>query len=385
MRATPPPLPTDPLVPDLVEFCEQHRLAELAARLDQKPEFPWEIFRQMGRAGYLGLTVPSDRGGRGLTAGRAAILLFHLAYRSGTTFAKLSLQPEFASVLGEHGSPELVAEYFEPMLRGESLVANQVTEPAAGSDAGGIRLAAVRQDREYCLDGVKTEAAFAIDAPVAIVYGRSSSDPGTRGISAFLVEQDRTGIRRSLSLPDLGERWMRRGQIEYLGVRVPDDHRLGPEGSGFRLVRTELTRERGLLAAIYLGVARAAWDRTLLHAAQRSAFGEPLARQSAVRDRLVDAWAELQSAWLLVLWALERFDRGERADAHTALAKATASRVALEVIDTALQFHGGRGYSSELPFERWWRDVRSGGIAHGPTEIMRRIAAQGLWREDEPH
>ena len=90
MRATPPPLPTDPLVPDLVEFCEQHRLAELAARLDQKPEFPWETFRQMGRAGDLGLTVPSDRGGTGLTAGRAAILLFHLAYRSG--FLRIPLE-----------------------------------------------------------------------------------------------------------------------------------------------------------------------------------------------------------------------------------------------------------------------------------------------------
>ncbi|MHB1931866.1 MAG: acyl-CoA dehydrogenase family protein [Thermoplasmata archaeon] len=384
MRATPPPLPDDPLVPDLVEFCEHHRLAESSARLDQQPEFPWEIFRRMGHAGYLGLTVPSERGGRGLPATRAAVLLFHLAYRSGTTFAKLSLQPEFASVLGEQGGPELVAEYFAPMLRGETLVANQVTEPAAGSDAGGLQLTAALERGEYRLDGVKTEAAFAVDARAAIVYGRTSDEPGTRGISAFLVEQDREGVRRSLSPPDLGERWMRRGQIVYEGVRVPIDHRLGPEGSGFKLVRTELTRERGLLAAIYLGVARAAWDRSLQHAAQRRAFGEPLARQSAVRDRLVDAWAELESSWLLVLWALERFDRGERADAYTALAKATATRVALEVIDTALQFHGGRGYSSELPFERWWRDVRSGGIAHGPTEIMRRIASKGLWGEDGP-
>ncbi len=381
MRATPPPLPSDPLVPELIEFCDHHRLADAAATLDRSPEFPWEIFRAMGRAGYLGLTVPVDRGGRGLTAGRAAVLLFRLAYQAGTTFAKLSLQPEFASVLGEHGSPELVAAHFEPMLRGEALVANQVTEPGAGSDAGGIGLAASLRDGEYQLDGVKTEAAFALDAPAAIVYGRTSTEGGTRGISAFLVEQDREGIERSLSPSDLGERWMRRGRVEYRGVRIPLDHRLGPEGSGFKLVRTELTRERGLLAAIYLGVARAAWDRSLVHTAERTAFGEPLAHQSAVRDRLVDAWADLESAWLLTLWALERFDRGERADPYTALAKATATRVALEVIDTALQFHGGRGYSSELPFERWWRDVRSGGIAHGPTEIMRRIAASGLWRE----
>ncbi|EQD49652.1 isovaleryl-CoA dehydrogenase, partial [mine drainage metagenome] len=173
-----------------------------------------------------------------------------LAYQSGTTFAKLSLQPEFASVLGEHGTPELVAEHFDPMLRGEALVANQVTEPDAGSDAGGIKLGASHRGEEYLLDGVKTEAAFALDASAAIVYGRTSPDAGTRGISAFLVEQGREGIQRDLSPPDLGERWMRRGRVEYRGVRIPSDHRLGPEGSGFKLVRTELTRERGLLAAI---------------------------------------------------------------------------------------------------------------------------------------
>jgi len=382
VKATPPPLPEDPLVPALGRFCVQERLAERAAALDRAPEFPWEVYRAMGSAGFLGLTVPEERGGRGLPVRRAAILLFHLAYQSGTTFAKLSLQPEFASVLGEQGSPELVDQYYRPMLRGERLVGNQVTEPAAGSDAGAMAMTAIATAGGYLLQGIKTEAAFAIDASEAIVYARTSHEPGTRGVSAFLIDQNLPGIERSLSPADMGERWMRRGRVEYRGVFVPSGRRLGPEGSGFRLVRSELTRERGLLAAIYLGVARAAWERTLVHVAGRHAFGEPLARQSAVRDRLVEDGADLESAWLLTLSALERIERGERADAQTALAKARATRVALDVIDRALQFHGGRGYSSELPFERWWRDVRSGGIAHGPTEVMLRIAALGLWRED---
>ena len=373
------PLPDDPLVGPLEAFAASHRLADRGRELDRRPEFPWAEFRAMGANGWLGLTRPASAGGRGLPLGRAAVLLFRLGRASGTAFAKLSLQPEFASVLGERGAPGLVAEWYAPLLRGERLVGNQITEPGAGSDAGALAMSAERDGGQYRLSGEKSEVAFAADAGAAIVYARTRLPSGRDGISAFLVPQELPGIERSVGPPDLGERWQRRGSVRYRDVRVPIDARLGDEGEGLRYVLPELSRERGLLAAIYLGVARAAWEETVRYVGARVAFHRTLSEQQAVAFPLLDDGARLEATWLFVRRSLERLADGAGAEADTAMAKAMASDVALTTIDHAIQFHGGRGYSGALPHEQRWRDVRSGPIAHGPSELLHRVAARQLW------
>lgn len=323
----------------------------------------------------MGLRTPVRLGGAGLSIARAGAVLARLAYRAGTTFAKLSLQPEFCSVLAERGSPEQVEAHFRPLVRGERLVGNQITEPTAGSDAGAIALAAERSSDGYVLTGTKSEAAFAVDADAAIVYGRV---PGTEGATAFLVPQHLPGILRE-TIPDLGERWMRRGTVRYSGVRIPLDARIGEEGAAFGYLRDELTRERALLGAIYLGVARSSWEETVAHVGRRNAFGRPLSEQEAVAFPLVEDGARLEAAELYVERVLARLDRGEPAEGAAALAKWLGTETALTAIDHAIQFHGGQGYSSSLPHERRYRDVRSGAIAHGPSEIMHLVAARQLW------
>jgi cyclohexanecarboxyl-CoA dehydrogenase len=347
--------------------------------LDRAPIFPHEEFRAMGGAHFLGLRTSTDLGGRGLPLARVGAVLFHLAYGGGTAFAKLSLQPEFSSVLAERGSAELVDRWFRPMLRGELLVGNHLTEPGAGSDVGAIEMTATRDGPEYVLDGTKSEAAFAADADAAIVYAKVPSEAPRGGITAFLVPQGLPGIVRRPGEGDMGERWQRRGTVTYTRVRVPSSHILGSEGAGFEYVREELTRERALLAAIYLGVARASWDETVAYVGERTAFGKPLSAQEAVSFPLVEDGAALTAAWLYVEQTLRMLEEGTNADAEAALAKWMASEFALRAIDHAIQFHGGRGYSQALPHEQRWRDVRSGRIAHGPAEIMHLVAARSLW------
>lgn len=373
------PLPDDPIVAEVRGFAEAHRLAGRYRELDAHPEFPRAEFRALGQAGLLGLTVRKELGGRGLPPSRAAIALFHLARASGTTFAKLSLQPEFASVLGEHGSPDLVDRWFRPLVRGERLIGNHVTEPTAGSDATALALEAVPSDDGYILTGEKSEAAFAVEAEGAIVYGRSPGSARAQGVSAFFVPQELPGVNRHVELTDLGERWQRRGTVVYDHVRLPGDHRIGTEGAGFTYLQAELARERGLLAAIYLGVARASWEETVRYVGERMAFGRRLADQQAVAHPLVDDGAELEGCWLLTLQALGRLERGEDAGAATAMAKVRATRAALTTLDHAIQFHGGPGYSARLPHEQRWRDVRSGPIGHGASEVLEGIAARQLW------
>jgi cyclohexanecarboxyl-CoA dehydrogenase len=354
-------------------------LARASAELDRAPRFPREQFRALGRLGLLGLRTPEAFGGRGLSMVAAGAGLFELAYGAGTTFAKLSLQPDFCGILAERGSPELVDRYFRPLAQGERLVGYHVTEPHAGSDAGAIALEARREGDEYVLTGTKSQAAFATDADAAIVFARTSPpERGKAGISAILVPQDLEGIERSAG-NDLGERWMRRGTVRYHGVRVPVAHRLGEEGRTFDDLKGEFHRERLLLAAVYLGVGRASFDATVAYAGRRTAFGRPIARHEAVGFPIVEDWARLDAAWLYIERALVGFDAGRDVSAEAALSKWLATETALTAIDHAIQFHGGEGYSNALPHEQRWRDVRSGALAHGPSEIMHLVAARELW------
>jgi cyclohexanecarboxyl-CoA dehydrogenase len=374
-----PPLPHDPLVVEVRALVENLGLARRYRELDAQPRFPREEFRAMGRAGWLGLRTPSRFGGRELPLPRAGIALFHLGYLAGTTFAKLSLQPEFSSVVAEHGAPALADEWFVPLVHGERLIGNQLTEPGAGSDAAALALEARRDGEEYVLTGEKSEVAFAEEADAAIVYARTEEASGPRSITAFLVPQAVPGISRRAGDGDLGERWQRRGTVSYRGVRIPARLRIGEEGAAFSYVQRELTREHALLAAIYLGVARASWDETVRYTGERVAFGRPLSAQEAVSFPLVADLARQEATWLYVERTLARLEKGLDADADAALAKWMAVEVALETIDHAIQFHGGRGYSRALPHEQRWRDVRSGRIAHGSSEIMLWVAARQIW------
>jgi cyclohexanecarboxyl-CoA dehydrogenase len=374
-----PPLPPDPITEEVRAAVERWSLAKRYRELDRRPEFPWKEYRGLGEAGLLGLHTATQLGGRGLPLPRAGIGLFALAYRSGTAFAKMSLQPEFSRVLAEHGSPELVDEWFRPMVRGERLVGNQITEPGAGSDATALALEARADGDAYVLSGTKSEAAFAADAQAAIVYGRVAEADPHASITAFLVPQDLPGISRVMEEADLGERWQRRGRVSYDHVRLPARYRIGEVGAAFGYVREEFTRERALLAAIYLGSAWASWEETVRYVGERVAFRKPLSAQEGVSFPLVEDGARLEATWLYVEKVLVRLERGEEAEGPAALAKWMATDVALTTIDHAIQFHGGRGYSGALPHEQRWRDVRSGTIAHGPSEIMRLVAARKLW------
>ena len=374
-----PPIPPDPILDEVRRAVERWGLAQRYRELDRRPEFPWKEFRGLGEAGLLGLHTANRFGGRGLPLPTVGIGLFALAYRAGTAFAKLSLQPEFSGVLAEHGSPELADEWFRPITRGERLVGNQITEPGAGSDATALALEVRPEGDDYVLHGTKSEAAFAADAQAAIVYGRVVGADPHASITAFLVPQDLPGISRAVDEPDLGERWQRRGRVTYDHVRLPARYRIGEVGAAFGYVREEFTRERALLAAIYLGAAWASWEETVEYVGRRTAFRKPLSAQEGVSFPLVEDGARLEAAWLYVEKVLGRLERGEAADGPAALAKWLATDVALTAIDHAIQFHGGRGYSGALPHEQRWRDVRSGTIAHGPSEIMRLVAARQLW------
>ncbi len=378
MNLPEPPVAEDPIREEVRALDRAVDLGRSYRWADRGDTFPWATFRALGRARLLGLTLPEAVGGRGLPMRRAARALFELAYRGGTTAAKLALQPEFSSLLARRGSPALVAAYFAPLLAGEMLVGNQITEPSAGSDVGAIGLTARRESDGYLLDGTKSQAAFAEEAAAAIVYVRVVGPGAPDGISALLVPQEAPGIDRAAG-SDYGERWMRRGRVGYRGVRVPLAHRLGAEGGAFADLKEELTHERALLGAVYLGVAWAGWEEAVRYAGERHTFGRPLADRQAVAFPLVEDLVRLRAAWAQLDLLLGRLDAGEPAEAEAALSKWYCGEVALRAADHAMQVHGGAGYSEELPAAQRYRDLRSARVAHGTDEVLRHLAARRLW------
>ena len=372
---------------EIREFCERLRLAQRYREIDERPVFPWKEFRALGSVGWLGPRFPAALGGRGWAPSREARLVEGLARWGGSVFAKLVLQPGFSSVLAAASVP-VRERWLTPLFHGEVLVGNQITEPGAGSDAGALLMTATLEpgpgEPTYVLNGTKSGIAFAEEAQAAIVYARTGGE-GTRGVSAFLVPQDLRGIQREGG-EDLGERWMRRGTVHYDRVRVPRDHRIGEEGAAFGLLASELRQERVLLSLVYLGLARASLDEVERYVMGRRAFGRPLGSFEGVSFPLMEDEARWSAAHLLSLEAVRHMDDGSLGDAESALAKWFANETSLVALDHAMQFSGGAGYSHDTLHELRWRDVRSGKLAHGSSEILLLVAAREiLGRESLPY
>jgi cyclohexanecarboxyl-CoA dehydrogenase len=362
---------------DIREFCREHDLARLCQQLDARPRFPREVFALLGSRGWLGSGVAAEFEGAGWPLSREAVVIEELAREGGSVFAKLALQPNYCSILRQ-GSGELRARWYSPLLRGTVLVGNQITEPDAGSDVASMAMVAEKQGDEYVLQGSKSGIAFAEDAEAAIVLARTGGSPGAKGVSAFLVPQRLQG--------DLGERWMRRGRVSYNQVRVPASHLIGREGEAFSYLMTSLTHERVLLSVIYLALADASLRTTIDHVMQRKAFGRVIGSFEAVSFPLVEGVARLEAARLLVERTIARHEQGQKVDAEASLCKWLSNETALRILDDAIQFHGSLGYSNQAPHEQRWRDVRSGGIAHGTREILHVVAAREiLGRESLPY
>lgn len=357
-------------------FAREHKLHARYRELDRRPAFPYREYRALGERGWLAPRAPARDGGSHWSILQEAALIEELAFEGGSVFAKLVLQPEFCSAL-LHGSPALRARWYRPLLAGKALVGNQITEPGCGSDAAALITVAERDGDHYVLSGTKSEIAFAGEAEAAIVYARTGPEEGSHGISALLVPQGLRGITKE-TYDDLGERWMVRGTVHYDRVRIPCAQRIGEEGQGFRYLMEELTPERALLGALYLAIARASWNDTVEHVVRREAFGRPVGAFQGVSFPLVEDFARLESARLWVWQVLRRLHQGRATPSEGALAKWLANTTALEVLDHAMQFHGGAGYSARLPHEQRWRDVRSGTAAHGTNEILRVVAAREL-------
>ncbi len=350
-----------------------------AAAWDAGGIFPVEALRAACRLGFGAMYVPETVGGSGLSRLEAAIVFEELAAADPSTTGFLTIHNMVAWMIATYGNAAQQARWLPPIVAGEIFVSYCLTEPGAGSDAAALATrAAAEGNSGYRLTGQKAFISGGGATDLYLVMARSGG-AGAGGISCFAVPRGAAGLSFGKPEKKLGWNSQPTAIVNFDGVAVPAENRVGEEGQGFRIAMSALDGGRINIAACSLGGARACLDLALAHVKQRHAFGRPIADFQALQFKLADMATELEAARLLVHRAAAALDaRAADATQRSAMAKRYATDACWRICDEALQLHGGYGYIKDYQVERYLRDLRVHRILEGTNEIMRVIIARKL-------
>ena len=348
-----------------------------APELERRDEFPEDIVAGMRELGLFGVTIPETYGGLGLDLLTYIGVIEELSYGWMSLSGVINTHTMLATLLVHHGSEEQRQRWLPSMATGEKRGALSLSEPDAGSDTRNISCRAERDGDEYVINGTKAWVTNGERASLVALAART-----TEGISAFIVEKEPgprfEGISVSKNVSKLGYKGVETVEMAYSDHRIPAANLVGDLGRGLPQILGVLEIGRINIASRAVGVARAAFDAALAYAQQRVTFGKPIAEHQAIQLKLADMATKLEASRLLTKNAAERKAAGLRCDVEAGMAKLFASETALELATDAMRIHGGVGYTTEFPVERYYRDAPLMVIGEGTNEIQRLVIARGL-------
>jgi len=352
----------------------------VASDLEHADEYPTDLVTQMRALGLFGATIPVEHGGLGLDVATYARIVEELAAGWMSLTGILNTHMIAATLIAQHGTADQRARWLPSMAAGDVRGALSLSEPDAGSDTKALRCKATPDGDEYVIDGTKMWVTNGERSGIVALAARTPE-----GVTCFMVEKQpgtrSGGISVSRTIGKLGYKGVETVEMTYTDHRVPAGAVLGgPEnlGRGLRLILGALELGRVNIAARALGVARAAFEASMRYAQQRHTFGVPIAKHQAIQFKLADMATKLEAARLLTANAAAKLDAGERADVEAGMAKLFASEAAFEIATEAMRIHGGYGYTTELPIERYYRDAPLMIIGEGTNKIQRLVIARGL-------
>jgi alkylation response protein AidB-like acyl-CoA dehydrogenase len=366
------------MVRDMVREFATKEILPVAAACDRDHVFPMRTAKRMGELGLLGITVPEEYGGPGADYVSFALVAEELARADAShsvifgANASLSVGP-----ILNFGTEEQKKRYLPKLTSGEYLGCYALTEPQAGSDAGSLQTKARREGDEYVIDGQKLFISNGAVADVCILFART--DPASkdaRGVTAFIVDTKSPGFKVGRNEEKLGLNASYTNQLFFEGLRVPAENRLGKEGEGFRIAMATLDTGRIMAAAGSVGIARAAFEASVVYAKERSQFGKPIAQQQAIQWKLADMDVAIEAGRNLYLKAAWLKDQGQPFTHAASRAKLYCSEMAMKATIEAVQIHGGNGYTKDYPVERYMRDIKIFDIFEGTSEIQRLVIAR---------
>lgn len=347
--------------------------------MDKENQFPGDAVARLGKMGLMGIPFPREYGGAGLDMISYAVAVEELSRVDGGTGVILSAHTSLGSwPIFAFGSEAQKKKYLVPLCKGEKLGAFGLTEPNAGSDAGGTETTAVDRGDHYLLNGGKIFITNASKADTYVIFAVTTPDIGTRGISAFIVEKGWKGFSFGDHYDKMGIRSSPTAELIFNDVKVPKENLLGKEGQGFKIAMATLDGGRIGIAAQALGIAQGAFDQAVDYAKERVQFGKPIGFQQAISFKIADMATKLRTARLLVYSAAELKENHQPYGMESAMAKQYASDIALEVTNDALQIFGGTGYLKGMEVERMYRDAKITTIYEGTNEIQRMVIASHI-------
>ena len=368
------------MIKEMVRDFAEKEIKPHAQDWDETAEFPHEVFKKMGELGLLGIPFPEEYGGSGGDTISYAIAVEEIGRACGGTglsyAAAISLG---ASPIYYFGTEEQKQKWLVPMAKGETLGAFGLTEPNAGSDAGGTRTRAVLDGDEYVINGEKcwiTNAQYARQVIVTAVTGKD--ERGKNIISAIIVPTDTPGFTINSNYDKMGVRASNTCELIFEDVRVPRENLLGDPNKGFKQFLYTLDGGRISIAALAVGIAQAAFEKALRYAKERTQFGQAISKFQAIQFKLADMAMKIELARNMVYKAAWLKDNNKPFTKEASFAKLFASEAGFEVCNQAIQIHGGYGYMKEYEVERHLRDMKLMEIGEGTSEVQRLVIARQL-------
>ncbi len=362
------------------EFAESE-IMPVAAENDAKAQFPTDIVKKLGELGFMGMLVPEEYGGSGLSNFCAVLALEEINRACASTGVTMSVQNSLVnSPIMKYGSDDLKKRYLPKLASGEYLGAYALSEADAGTDAASIQCRAVKDGDDYVLTGTKLWITTGANADVYVVLVKTDPEQKVKGISAFIVERDTPGFSVGKKEDKLGLRASSTTELIFEDCRVPAANMLGAEGEGFKIAMATLDGGRIGIGTQAVGIARACLDASVAYAREREQFGRAIGEFQAIQWKIADMATQIDAARLLVYRASRLRDRGVPHTKEAAMAKLFASEISNKVARDAVQIHGGAGYLKDFPVERYYRDARITEIYEGTSEVQRIVVSRAYLR-----
>ena len=365
------------MIRKMVRDFAKNEVAPTAAQRDEEERFDRGIFTQMADLGLTGIPWPEQYGGIGSDYLAYCIAVEELSRVCASTGVTLSAHTSLAGwPIYTFGTEEQKHKYLKPMATGEKIGAYGLTEPSAGSDAGGMRTLAVKDGEDYILNGSKIFITNGGEADIYVVFARI--DPNEKRTSAFIIEKDMPGFSVGKKEKKLGIRSSPTTEIIFEDCRVPKENLLGNEGEGFKVAMMTLDGGRNGIAAQAVGIAQGALDAAVAYAKERQQFGKPIISQQGIAFKLADMATSIEAARLLTYQAAWLESQGLPYGKESAMSKLYAGDTAMKVTTEAVQVFGGYGYTKDYPVERFMRDAKITQIYEGTQEIQRLVISRYL-------
>jgi hypothetical protein len=348
---------------------------------DEKQIFPRDVLEKLAELGFMGVLIPQEYGGAGLGYQEYVAIVEELSRVDGSVGISVAAHNSLCTGhIYNFGSEAQRRKFVVPLAKGEKLGAWSLTEPEAGSDAGGTQTVAKLDGDHWILNGQKTFTTHGTYGDVCVAMAVTDKAAGHHGISAFILEKGMPGFTPGKKENKLGLRASDTSTVVFEDCRLPKENLLGQPGNGFVDALKVLDGGRISIAALGVGMAQGAYDAALHYAKQRKQFGRPIADFQAIQFKLADMATEIDAARLLTYRAAWMKDNGQQTTTQSSMAKLYAGEVAVRVANECVQIHGGYGFIKDYPAEKFYRDVKLCTIGEGTSEIQRLVIAREILR-----